>query len=147
MNGSFKARDALPQRGAMSRTTSLFSDGLMSCTDKIELSQPFQLDGKEVVLVDTPGWMTQRRTTQMFWTLSATICTPSKYNNDISKLSRALTVISGTPTAISSMLSCTVSPTTDPPSLSCYCLHLLASCQLVQTKKTKIPTLHECEGS
>lgn len=28
----------------------------MSCTDKIELSQAFELDGKEVVLVDTPGF-------------------------------------------------------------------------------------------
>ena len=28
----------------------------MSCTEKIELSDPFQLDGKEVVLVDTPGF-------------------------------------------------------------------------------------------
>ena len=32
------------------------SDSLMSCTDKIELSRPFQLDGKEVILVDTPGF-------------------------------------------------------------------------------------------
>ncbi|KIP03502.1 hypothetical protein PHLGIDRAFT_31787 [Phlebiopsis gigantea 11061_1 CR5-6] len=32
------------------------SDGLMSCTEKVELSRPFELDGKEVVLVDSPGF-------------------------------------------------------------------------------------------
>ena len=32
------------------------SDSLASCTVRIELSKPFMLDGKEVVLVDTPGF-------------------------------------------------------------------------------------------
>ncbi|EKM58553.1 uncharacterized protein PHACADRAFT_252989 [Phanerochaete carnosa HHB-10118-sp] len=32
------------------------SDSLVSCTDRIEISKPFELDGKEVTLVDTPGF-------------------------------------------------------------------------------------------
>ncbi len=32
------------------------SSGLKSCTSKVELSEPFVLNGKKIRLIDTPGF-------------------------------------------------------------------------------------------
>jgi predicted GTPase len=34
----------------------LIGGGLSSCTDVVQVSQPFDLDGRRVTLIDTPGF-------------------------------------------------------------------------------------------